>query len=143
MASLLSDTEINNITGAFGDVFDTFKKDIVVFKEPTKTVVDVDTSFLYGYGAPSNKTNYEYTQVSGIYPALVMRGTMGETSKEKFNYPDNKIGIKVEKDARDFIKQGKTERVIIDDTNYNVSSSDSQVDFLTKKYYIFELEKAN
>ena len=46
MASLLSATEIASITGAFGDVFDTFAKQVVVWKEPIKVVSDLNLDFL-------------------------------------------------------------------------------------------------
>ena len=37
MATLLSSTEIAGITGIFGDIFDTFKRDVVIYKEPKKS----------------------------------------------------------------------------------------------------------
>ena len=45
MADLLTTTERQNISGIIDDVFDTFKRAIVVYKEPTKTVSDVDLDF--------------------------------------------------------------------------------------------------
>jgi hypothetical protein len=144
MANLLSSSEIDNITGAFGDVFDTFRKDIVVYKEPKKTVSDVNLNFLYGYGSPSQKTNYTYTPVSGVYPALVSRkrSTKANTDIENISYPRNRIMIKVESEARNFIKDGKTEKIAIDDKSYNIADGDIQVNFLSKIYYVFELEDA-
>ena len=144
MANLLSDSEINNITGAFGDVFDTFKKDIVVYKEPKKVVSDLNLGFLYGYGVPSQKTNYTYTPVSGVYPALVSRkrATKPYVEIDNISYPQNRIMIKVETPARTFINNGKTERILIDDKSYNIADGDIQVNFLSKKYYVYELEDA-
>ena len=144
MANLLSDSEINNITGAFGDVFDTFKKDIVVYKEPKKVVSDLNLGFLYGYGVPSQKTNYTYTPVSGVYPALVSRkrATKPDVEIDNISYPQNRIMIKVETPARTFINNGKTERILIDDKSYNIDDGDIQVNFLSKKYYVYELEDA-
>ena len=144
MANLLSDSEISNITGAFGDVFDTFKKDIVVYKEPKKVVSDLNLGFLYGYGVPSRNTNYTYTPVSGVYPALVSRkrSTKSDVEVENISYPQNKIMIKVENPARNFINNGKTERISIDDKSYNIADGDIQVNFLSKTYYVYELEDA-
>ena len=51
MADLLTTTERQNISGIIDDVFDTFKRSIVVYKEPTKTVSDVDLDFMFGYNA--------------------------------------------------------------------------------------------
>ena len=39
MPSLISETEKNNLTGIFNDIFDTFKREIVVNKEPNKDLL--------------------------------------------------------------------------------------------------------
>ena len=74
MASLLSSTEKSTLTGILGDHFDTFKEDIVVYQKPIKLATDINIDFLYGYGPVSNPTNYSYTQVSGVFSALINRG---------------------------------------------------------------------
>ena len=142
MANLLSDSEINNITGAFGDVFDTFKKDIVVYKEPKKVVSDLNLGFLYGYGVPSQKTNYTYTPVSGVYPALVSRkrATKPDVEIDNISYPQNRIMIKVETPARTFINNGKTERIEIDGKAFNVVTDEAVKHFFGYKLYVFHLE---
>ena len=145
MANLLSSSEISNITGAFGDVIDTFKVKMVIFKEPKKVVSDVNTSFLFGYAEESKETNYSYSAVSGIYSGIVMRRPQVSDAvieEANIDFPHNKVLIKVEEDARNYINRGKTEKILIDDKNFNVVSSDKLVRFLTKKYYIFELEDA-
>ena len=145
MANLLSESEITNITGAFGDVFDTFKVKLVVFKEPKKVVSDVSTSFLFGYGEESEETNYSFASVSGIYSGIVMRRpqkTDAVIEEANIDWPHNKVLIKVEEDARNYINRGKTEKILIDDKDFNIVSRDKLVRFLTKKYYIFELEDA-
>ena len=43
MASLLSSLEISGITGIFEDIFDTFKRTIVIHKEPVKTISQINT----------------------------------------------------------------------------------------------------
>ena len=57
MASLISDTEKANLTGIFGDIFDTFKRDVIIHKEPTKVVTDVNINQIFGYGGDSQKSN--------------------------------------------------------------------------------------
>jgi len=61
MADLLTTTERQNISGIIDDVIDTFKRAIVVYKEPSKTVSDVDLDFMFGYNAESQSSNYIYT----------------------------------------------------------------------------------
>ena len=144
MGSLLTSTEIASLTGAIGDSFDTFKKEIVVFKQPIRTIADLNVSFLYGYDTEYKKSNYTYTPVSGVCNALVISNASPATDafidEAKIEVPDNEIKIKVEKEARDFIKNGmKNERVVIDDRDYYINGSDKKVSMLTKDYYVFKL----
>ena len=67
MASLLSSLEISGITGIFEDIFDTFKRTIVIHKEPVKTISQINTENLFGYGDSSNTVNYTYAPQSGSY----------------------------------------------------------------------------
>ena len=71
MASLISTGEKATLTGIFNDIFDTFKRDIVVYKEPVKTVASINESNLFGYGDASNQVNYTYTAQSGSYEAII------------------------------------------------------------------------
>ena len=48
MPSLISETEKNNLTGIFNDIFDTFKREIVIHKEPKKVISQVNTASLFG-----------------------------------------------------------------------------------------------
>ena len=50
------------------------------------------------------------------------------------------IKIKVEKDARDFIKNGKTERIEVDEKSFNTISDDKIQNYIGLNYYIFYLE---
>jgi len=148
MASLLSDTEKASITGAFGDVFDTFAKPIVIWKEPVKVVSDLNLDFLYGYEDDSSSTaSVTYQPVSGIYSGIISRKGKNSDGDEYYDagfyLKDNQIRIKVEEDARDFINSGKNERLVIDDNDYNVVGREQQADFLTKKYFLYLLEDAN
>ena len=144
MASLLTSTEIASVTGSIGDSFDTFKKEIVVYKEPVKTVADLNVSFLYGYDTEYKASNYTYTAVSGVYNGLVISNSSVATDdfidEAKIEIPDNEIRIKVEKDARDFIRNGmKTERIVIGNKDYYMNGADKKVSILTKDYYVFKL----
>ena len=48
--AFISNNQVTGFTGAYGDFFNFFKKPVVVWKEPEKTVSDINTSFLFGYG---------------------------------------------------------------------------------------------
>ena len=45
--------------------------------------------------------------------------------------------MKVKEDARDFIKDGKTEKITFDDKTFELASTDKVQRFLDSEYYIF------
>tara|TARA_R100000005_G_C4997623_1_gene204316 strand:+ start:747 stop:1190 length:444 start_codon:yes stop_codon:yes gene_type:complete len=130
-------------TKAYGEFFDYFKKEVVVYKEPKKTVSDVQLSFLYGYGTDSNGDNYEFTPVSGVFSGLVVyRNNIPDTQLTEINVemPDKQLMLKVEEKAKDYINNGRNDSLIIDDKKFFIKSRDIKEVFLTKNYYVYTLE---
>ena len=55
-----------------GDHFDTFKREIVIFKEPIKVINNVTSNNSYaGYGESSNQVEFTYVPVSGVFSGIV------------------------------------------------------------------------
>ena len=144
MASLISDSEKKVLSGVFDDVFDTFKRDIVIYKEPIKVLSSVSEAAIFGYGDSSNQTNYTYTSQTGVYSAIIKYG-----DEQGENYEPN-IGasmsagdtrIKVKKDCRDFIENGKTEKIEFDSKTWNLSSEDSVKRFLDSEFFVYYLKR--
>ena len=50
------------------------------------------------------------------------------------------VRIKVEAAAKDYIKSGKTQSIVVQGKNYNIVTDDGTREFLGKKYYVFHLE---
>jgi len=144
MPSLLSDIEITNATGVMGDLFDTFSRPIIVYKEPKKIINQVATNSLPGYGAAAIKQNITYIPVSGSFPAKVKYNPKQELEllpELKSRVSKGVVKIRVERNARDFIvNNGKTEKIIIDNKSYNVVTDDTVKRFLTSEYFVFFLE---
>jgi len=141
--AFISNNQVTGFTGAYGDFFNFFKKPVVVWKEPEKTVGDINTSFLFGYGTPSNVANYTYTPRSGVFSGIVVYGArpnqiIGEMHIEM---PDNQIRLKVELDARDYIRNGKTEKIEVNSQSFFIKSDDILERYLTKNYYVYTLEE--
>jgi len=147
MPSLLTDIEIANATGVLGDLFDTFSRPIVVYKEPKKVINQVSTNSLPGYGEAAIKTNITYIPVSGIFEAKIKYNPKQDLEllpELKSRVSKGVVKIKVEKEARDFIvKNGKTEKVMIDNKPYNVITDDTVKKFITAEYFVFFLEAAS
>lgn len=144
MASLITDAEKTALSGVFDDIFDTFKQNITIHKEPIKTVSSINESNIFGYGDSSNQVNYTYSAQTGVYPAIIRY-----TDNQSQDYysdlngaiPKGDARIKIKKDCRDFIENGKTERVEFDDKVWNVVSTDSVRKFLDSHYYVYYLER--
>ena len=144
MASLISDSEKKVLSGVFDDVFDTFKREIVVYKEPVKVLSSVSEAAKFGYGDASNQTNYTYTSQTGVYSAIIR---YNDNQQENYNqnigagFSAGDVRIKVKKDCRDFIEKGKTEKITFDNKSWNVGSEDSVKRFLDSEFFVYYLER--
>jgi len=148
MSSLISDSEKANLTGIFGDIFDTFKRTIKVHKQPTKVVTDVNINQIFGYGGDSQKSNVGYIHNSKSFEATISykisTAEMSDYITDVGAYSHgNIVRIKVREDTRDYIMNGKTEKIEFDNRYFNVVSRDIVSMFLDVKFYIFYLKVAN
>ena len=143
MPSLIPQSDISGFTGALADHFDTFKRKIIIYKAPQRIVeTGPFDSVLAGYD-DSSSPNVTYVPVSGVYSGLVVYEDEQDTRYvNMLSSSVNKgvIKIKVEKDARDFIKKGKTERIEVDEKSFNTISDDKIQNYIGLNYYIFYLE---
>tara|TARA_B100000424_G_scaffold243606_1_gene213311 strand:+ start:98 stop:541 length:444 start_codon:yes stop_codon:yes gene_type:complete len=133
-------------TSAYDDFFNYFKKEVLVYKTPQKTVADVNLSFLYGYGTDSNGDNYTFTPVSGIFSGLAIYGANindRDLYQADFRIADNNIRLKVTEEARNYINNGVNEAIEIDSKKYFIKSSETREVFLTNNYFVYILEEAN
>ena len=143
MSSLLSSSEKANLANSFDDIFDTFKREIVVYKEPKKVISTINESQLFGYGPASNLGNYEYVPVSGVFFATIRYQDFQDQSYRtniSSAVLEGDVRIKVKKEARDFINNGKTESIEFDGKKFNLISSDSVKRFLDSEFFVYYLE---
>lgn len=146
MASLISQTERQSLTGIFGDIFDTFKRDIVIYKEPKKIIEEINLDGVFGYGEYSQAANYTYIPVTGVYPAVIRYANDAEykeVDEVTSSIPFGHATIKVEANARGFIKKDKTEKITFDNKTFELVSSDKVQRFLDSEYYIFLVKATN
>ena len=71
MASLLTSAQKVIFKSALDDLFDTFKQDVVVYKEAQIQLVNINQSRMYGYNERVDISNINYVPVTGVFPALV------------------------------------------------------------------------
>lgn len=149
MAGFVNNNQIFALSGAYDKHWDTFKKQIIVLKEPTKTIVTSDTnnSPIFGYGEESQSTiSYSYTTVTGVYDAQVtvnLNQKTAELEEAKAQVGRGQIRVKVKQDCRDFIEDGrKTEGIRYAGQTYNVVTFDGLQDFFGLKFYMYFLERS-
>lgn len=145
MPSLLTETEKNNLTPLLEDLFDTFARDIIVHKEPKKVITSNVETHLIGYGDNAISENIEYIPEKKTFKAKVKYNTDQDIAKLK--ELDNTISkgavkIKVRKDARDYILDGrKTEKIEVDGNSFNIISDEAVKKFFNVTFYIFFLQR--
>ena len=150
MANLVPATGKAYLTGALKDHFDTFKEAFTVFKEPTRTFASDTTTNLsyYGYTKRQKEIHFTNTHVSGVYNGIVTyRGNQQAdtvSSDVRHRFSDGDAEIKVESDARKFIKRnGKTLKLTFDDNTFNIVGDERVQNYLGLKFYIFPLKHSS
>ena len=147
MPSLISDTEKANLTGIFGDIFDTFSREIYIYKQPQKVVpsgVTINTAFIFGYEQGTWDTEYTYEYSSGVYPAVIKYDSRLESPDYGDMGVDQPVvvgSIKVKENAKTFIEDDRpVERVTVDGKDFKIVGQGRLQAFLNSKFYIFRIE---
>lgn len=144
MASLISTTEQSTIVQTIDNIFDTWSRNVTIYKEPVKTpIAGQSPNGLFGFGPNQGNTVYSETFVSQIFPCLVKYksepwGTMQEADMNIVNTP---VSIKVRKDCRDYINSGKTVKVVLDDNTFYINGNENLQTYLGTQYYIYTLRE--
>lgn len=148
MAGFVNNSQIAVLTSAYSKHFNTFKKQIVIVKEPIRTEITTNTlsSPIFGYGEESQvSSSYTYTSVTGVFDAQVTENLdqkVAMLEDIKNIVARGTIRIKIQQDARDFIEDGrKTERIDYGGQSYNQFSSDGLQNFFGLKFYTYTLER--
>ncbi len=143
MPGFLDNNEIALYTGEAQLLFQTYSQNITIFKQPIKTIMNIQQPGFEGYQESSNITNFTYQPVSGVFPAIVIYGRKydGVLVDDLNIYLENgSCLIKVQKDCRDFIRNGVTERIHINENDFNVRGFESVRDYLGLKFYYYEVK---
>lgn len=152
MANLISTAEQSGILAVFENSFDTWSRSIVVYKQPLKTLVSPTPSTStnpFGFGEEQQESLYTYTPVSGTYQAIIRYNDIERDLSEHAplltellaHVYAGPVSIKVKKACRDYINDGETERIVVDDQTYLQWSDERKQTYLGSEYYIFTLRK--
>jgi len=145
MASLISSSERSQFESAMNNLFDTFKRNVVIYKEAQISIIDINQPRMFGYNERVDISNINYIPITGVYPALITYDEKQRTEVNNETLNDIEKGyalIKVKSDANDFIQNnGKTLNVSIDDLMFKFVSTESVRRFLTSNLYGYYLER--
>jgi hypothetical protein len=144
MPSLISNSEKEGLQVIFGDIFDTFKREITVHKEPQKVIESIDVNHIFGYGEPSQQENVTYIPRSkSFYATIAYKMSAGDTAyiQDISSFiPGDLVKIKVESETKDYIMHGgKTEYIEFDNKKFNLVTDDIESNFLGVCFHMFFL----
>lgn len=145
MASLLTDTEKASFIKGLDDLFDTFKQNIVIYKEAKINIVDINRPRVFGYNSRSDIDNISYETVTGVFPALVNFNKFQKADglEQVGNLiPEGTVNIKIKSDAKDFISDnGATIGIGINGLMFKITSFESPRRYISPDYYSYTLER--
>jgi len=101
-------------------------------KSQLKISFHVDSTPIFGYPSDQLPESVTYTPVSGIYKARIFYGSPDEdiiSLNSEIKNPNTTARIRVRDTAKDYIENGKTERITFDNKSWNV-----QYGFVVKRY---------
>jgi hypothetical protein len=144
--SFLNSNEKNWFADAADTWFETFKRSIIIHKEPIKNIVQNTTSQMVGYDESSNIVDYSYTPRNQTFDAVIKYKSddgliLDEETKLKFL--DQSVLIYVGEEAKDYINEDKTEKISFDGKDFNINSSSIVRNYFTKNYYIYFLKETS
>ena len=134
MGDLLSNADRQFFQDILGDLFDTFKRKILIHKEPKKQIINPALDVYAGYAEDSTPQNIKFIHQNKEFASF--------DSEINVQIPQNaSVRIKVKPDARDYIIKGKTERIELDGNSYNIIGNESLRYNFGFKLYVFYLEQ--
>lgn len=150
MPSLVSNSEKQILTGLYRDTFDTFSRDIIIYKEPIKQelITGPSNPGIFGFGDAQVSKEYTYIPVSGVFPAIVryinVQGNVAATEvidQTNALATMGEVIIKVKPDCYNFIENGKTEKFVFDGKEFFFDGKSKAMPFLGALYYIYQLKE--
>lgn len=149
MSLLLNLDQINAATGKFNDFFDTFSigrnSYISVVKEPLQILNTNNNNILFGYGADNqNTSDISYVPQTGVFPAVILYGrnmNLDKFTSLKFQVDLNTVLAKVKEDCKDYIINGKTERIYAEGIPYVPQITPLIQNFFGLRFYYFKLNE--
>lgn len=149
--SFLTDSERDEIRAMQGELFDTFKEEILLYKAPSKTFLvktqeASDYNFAYGVQLDVDNSNVTYAPTSGTFWATIEYVDQQDNQQTEFVnnanplLPKGIVKVCVSgTTARDFMKSSK--KIFFDGENFTILSDIRPRGMFEREYYEFWLQK--
>jgi hypothetical protein len=148
MANLISDAERDYLESLMDDVHDTFKREIVIFKDAKRVVISTDVNYNFLYNNVSgnfNQTIKQTPQKQTFYARILYGKKQVEQeidgsvdSQTNLSLPVGHVRIKLNQDGYDYIKEAK--RVEFDGKIFKIDTADRPHGLFRPRYYTFYLK---
>ena len=145
MASLLTDTQRASFGSNFNDLFDTLSRDIVIYKEPIKNIISINQTPAFGYPGDQLPESVTYTPVYGTYKARIFYGNPEEDLiglGSEIKNPKAIARIRVKTETKDYIENGRTEKITFDGKSWNVQYGFVVKRFIDEPYYEYMMKES-
>ena len=142
--SFLSSSDQSWFEEAADTWFETFKKPIIVHKEPIKNIVQNTTNQILGYDENSNIIDYTYTPRNQSFYAVIKYNPTDNLALDKelnIKITDQPVMIYVSIDAKNYIDKDVTEKITFDGKDFNIYSSSIAKHYQNKTYYVYYLKE--
>lgn len=146
MASLIEQNEKDDMTAAMLDVFDTFKREITVYKEPERIIISSNPNYSRFGDNSQNQFNPPVTPIaSTIYACILHEKNQRwvyvdpNTSQIKVRSTEGKVRIKVDATGYEIMRGAKN--ITLDGFNYRTDSSPRPHGLFQPVLWTFFLER--
>ena len=148
MASLISQTEKDQLHSVMDDQHDTFARDVTVYKDAVETVTTPSSNFNSIYGNAGATTSITYTPQSSTVSARIQYGPVMDDdyfslsqsdTQLKIALPEGLVRMKIK--ASDLSTVSDAKRIEFDDQKFSIYSDFRGHGLFTTKFYTVLLKK--
>jgi hypothetical protein len=144
MASYLTDAEKTALEGYMTNLHDTFKRELVIYKDGEEVVITTDPNYNFVY-AGGGSSSISYTPVSQTFSGRIL---YGKPDSSTFSSPEidaqlrlemlnSTVRLKVDRECKDFLAEAK--RVEFDGNRFKIVGDIRPHGLFTPNFYTFYL----
>lgn len=139
--NLLTDAEKEELSGAIDDIHDSWKRDILIYREPEVAVISTNNNHNFAFQLNEQVgLSTTLSGVSGSFEARIWQPSMMSDFELKINLPDvNNFQVKavcrlkLDDAGWNFIRDAR--KVIVDGSTYDRITEDRQHGLFSPKYH--------